>query len=97
MSAEINDGGPAFPTANHLPGCDHERGCVHECPVASLPNVSGMTLRDWFAGQATEADIEAHSGGEFHPKTGRTYNQKTREQAKYSYADAMIAAREAKP
>ena len=89
-SKPINDGGSAFPVPP---------------PIAETDGVSmqwsraepGMTLRDWFAGQATEADIEAHSGGEIHPKTGRAYNQKTREQAKYSYADAMIAAREAKP
>jgi hypothetical protein len=56
-----------------------------------------MTLRDWFATHATEADIEAHAGGNIHPKTGRLYNQRTREQAKYAYADAMISARDVKP
>ena len=52
-----------------------------------------MSLRDWFAGRATEADIEAHSGGTINPQTGNAYGCRTREQAKYAYADAMIAAR----
>lgn len=54
-------------------------------------------LRDWFAGQATEQDIEMHTGGEIHPKSGGIINGRTREQAKYAYADAMLAAREVKP
>ena len=88
MSAEINNGGPAFPVS-----CSHDGIPLR----VSYPNVDGMSLRDWFAGHATESDIEAHTGGDIHPKTGRTYNQRTREQAKYSYADAMIAARKVKP
>lgn len=39
MSTEIKDGGPAFPNfAVNLSGLKHEQ--------------PGMTLRDWFAGQA---------------------------------------------
>lgn len=78
----INNGGPAFPVT-----LDH-RGCV---------GAYGMTLRDWFAGQASEADIEANKGGQIHPQSGRTFNTRSRERAKYAYADAMIAAREVKP
>jgi hypothetical protein len=89
VSAEINNGGPAFPMA----GSTREWDDVKK----QWKPQEGMTLRDWFAGQATEEDIEAHTGGDIHPQTGRLYNQMTREQAKYAYADAMIAAREAKP
>ena len=74
MSA-INDGGPAFP-----------------CPVEFDPNnqlVShgsfGMTLRDYFAGQAL-VGMSAHkdsSKWEMHEITADAY----------AYADAMIAAR----
>jgi hypothetical protein len=39
----LNDGGPAFPTVERRtpPGCE-----PYDVPV------NGMTLRDWFAGQA---------------------------------------------
>ena len=74
MSA-INDGGPAFP-----------------CPVEFDPNQQlvshgsfGMSLRDWFAGQASESDV-------MHWRNTVGIGC-TREMAKYAYADAMIAAR----
>ena len=54
--------------------------------------VPGMSLRDWFAGQATERDIEAHLTTCDAEGFG-TGRYRTREQAKYAYADAMIAAR----
>ena len=76
MNAPIKDGGPAF-------------------PVASYPDANGqicwgtdgMTLRDWFAGQALQA-IAARN-------TDRTYLDDAEEA--YSFADAMITAREVKP
>ena len=66
----INDGGPAFPidANNSLDRCIY----------------TGMTLRDWFAGQAltqTAVDHEPDSAARL----------------AYDYADAMIAAREVKP
>ena len=68
MSA-INDGGPAFPVNPH-------------------PNIhggaDGMTLRDWFAGQASESDV-------MHWRNTVGIGC-TREMAKYAYADAMLAA-----
>lgn len=53
-----------------------------------------MSLRDYFAAHATENDIEDNFGGQVDPQTGRCFNQRTREQAKYAYADAMLAARQ---
>lgn len=50
---------------------------------------SGMSLRDWFATSATEifrdytVDPDEFDG----------YYKRTREQARYAYADAMIAER----
>ena len=82
MSGQIDDGGRAFPLHAHF-------GSSGELPT---PN-TGMSLRDWFAGQATEADIEAHLGGTISPQTGNAYGCRAREQAKCAYADAMIAAR----
>lgn len=51
MSAEINDGGPAFPMSYHPEGnsADHQ----------------GMTLRDWFAGMALAGLLaNPHVGGD---------------------------------
>ena len=71
MSTIINDGGSAFPL--YLP---QDEGNIRD----------GMTLRDYFAGQALNA-IAARN-------TDRTYRGDADEA--YSFADAMIAAREAK-
>lgn len=71
------------------------------------PTFSGAsapyTLRDELASRATEKDIEAHRGitsdGGCTPITEEEARNcpkdwvRTREQAKYHYADAMIAAR----
>mgnify|MGYP007090103575 CR=1 FL=1 len=84
------DGGPAFPIPMAFNASSQ--------PVTAgmyFPDVNGMSLRDWFAGQASEADIENNIGGNIHPQSGGTVNGRTREQAKYAYADAMLRAREA--
>lgn len=52
----------------------------------------GMSLRDWFAGQATEKDIDAHQQY-IRDSIGDAVPKYTREQAKYRYANAMIIAR----
>jgi hypothetical protein len=52
-----------------------------------------MSLRDWFAANASEQDIEEHLGGKISPKTGLNINCLSREKAKFAYADAMIKAR----
>ena len=66
------------------------------------PN-DGMTLRDWFAGQASENDVEAFAPqtvGEAAKLLGIEVNQYRAEhsqiirvRAKFAYADAMLAAR----
>ena len=74
MSTPINDGGPAFPyreTENSGQYWHHY----------------GMTLRDYFAGQALAGVLS-----DWHP----TATRQTASQA-YEIADAMLAAREAKP
>jgi hypothetical protein len=90
MSGTINDGGPAFPT--------HEN--VHDPRADGFHSVPGMSLRDWFAGQAL-------AGHESLPDD-RTYNEDRdgtfyewraklrRDTAIYCYemADAMLAARQ---
>ena len=77
-------GGPAFPQKRIYrcsQGIDHE---IHE---------QGMTLRDWFAGQATEEDIQNHLEHYLCDITSDCIPRYTREQAKYRYADAMLAER----
>lgn len=80
MSTPINDGGPAFPVQS-IYSEDHGT------------NSRGMTLRDYFAGQAL-AGICAPLYDDESPTIW-----KHREFAKgaYMFADAMLAAREAKP
>ena len=56
--------------------------------VAAAP---GMTLRDWFATHATEADITAILDPQH-------WSQNiTRYEARYIHADAMLKVREVKP
>ena len=69
------------------------------------PAMSDLDLRDYFAANATESDVaywQAHYVIESTGKRG-TYTgamapkAPTREQAKFAYADAMLAARKAMP
>ena len=62
----VDDGGPAFPVPND----------------ANVNGQPGMSLRDWFAGTATERDIRYHSD-----------RDKTTAQARYLHADEMLAER----
>lgn len=69
------DGGPAFPEA------------IAVGPAGDVyPGFSGMSLRDWFAGQALTGLIA-------HPSAEGSVQSIT--QWAYDYADAMLAARAA--
>ena len=82
--SKINDGGPAFP----VPMVRYDDN--------NFFNVTdtGMTLRDWFASNASETDIRRHQSI-IERSNGYTYMPSI-EECKYHYADAMIAAREAR-
>ena len=69
MSELIDDGGSAFPFGKKNFTDDWSRG---------------MTLRDWFAGQATKSDITFYLSNNpgIHPTTAR-----------FMFADDMLAAR----
>lgn len=82
MSAPIDDGGPAFPFSFHMEGFDRV-------------TADGMSLRDWFAGRATEKDIEQYRWR--YSAGGKIQIDLTREQSRYAYADAMLAARKEQP
>ena len=88
MSTPINDGGPAFPAPAY---------------AANITD-KGMTLRDYFAGQALTSVLD--SSGDLHAyydyvagSKGDNNIPSPRAMAKYSYelADAMLAEREEKP
>ena len=72
-----NDGGLAFPIAT-----SEWRDVVHG-------GMEGMSLRDWFAGHATEEDVK-------HWLNIMEVNKipVSRQAAKYLYANAMIAERD---
>lgn len=73
----INDGGPAFP----VPG-------VYSPDHGFLAGVPGLSLRDWFAGQALAGLL----AGAFRDTCRENCGEVPREA--YLIADAMLAARE---
>ena len=77
MSQPINDGGPAFPrTVTIDEGFDSYREIKRE----------GMSLRDWFAGQALAGMLaDGKNSGRFADIASDAYD----------FADAMLAARKA--
>ena len=75
MTTEFNDGGPAFP-------CEGGQ-------FSGLHPATGMSLRDWFAGQAL-APFITWNGNERFPA-----NHDQIAVAAYKLADAMLAARNA--
>lgn len=89
---ETNTGGPAFPQ-------DHRN------TNGEGIQYFGMTLRDYFAGKASEEDINEHiwkghkeqfvvNEGMGKSRVATREAMWTREEAKYRYADAMLKARE---
>ena len=78
LGQEFNYNGPAFPQSNpDVAYSDYIGG--------------GMTLRDWFAGQALMGLMASRNptSPRFHPSDDAQYV--------HAVADAMIAAREVKP
>jgi hypothetical protein len=80
MSEPINDGGPAWP--QHGWSKDQET-------LARMQDKQGMTLRDWFAGQAL-------AGLTGNPECAWKDGEELSGCA-FTWADAMIKAREAQP
>lgn len=88
---KIEDGGPAFP--HQMPS--HMMATVTGAhPMGGFtPEVAtfhfGMSLRDWFAGQALTGIIASPAAIIGHPDTDREATAAVA----YEYADAMLAAR----
>lgn len=81
--SKINNGGPAFPTV----------------PISgNAEKYCGMTLRDWFAGQALQSliDQDPKTTNALDAPNGRTWDAWIAMNA-YGIADAMLGAREVKP
>jgi hypothetical protein len=74
--AKINDGGPAFP----MPASEHSQGGHFE--------QEGMSLRDWFAGQALIGLME-------YATIEQPGNAAALAKFAYDHADAMLAVRTA--
>lgn len=77
MSDVKDDGGPAFPDPARAGG-----HCMD----------TGMSLRDWFAGQALTGDLSNPEGGTWDNDVDAHF-LKERAILFYRIADAMIAAR----
>jgi hypothetical protein len=82
MSAEIDDGGPAFPHGEIVEDIMDEAGRLAGSRVWAPSK--GMKLRDWFAGQAL-AGLVAN--------INCAYKTQTFARRALELADAMIAAR----
>ncbi len=88
---EKDDGGPAFPRPDVTWPAGHEHGTQGQ---------SGMSLRDWFAGQAMNGIIASCGDGAescaIKKAAELTESSFTATVAKmsYEYADAMLKARE---
>ena len=70
-----------------------------QIPGEVLTHTPQMSLRDWFAGQATQEDIEEYMPqtqgqlGDWCKAHGGIDANQVRPWAKYKYADAMLAER----
>ena len=83
MTKQIEDGGPAHPHPVRNEQCEWD--------VAT-----GMTLRDWFAGQALAAMITATSAGQHNALNGKPVGTSIYDAMAmdaYALADAMLRAR----
>jgi len=92
---KIDDGGPAFPCPDDYA---QDGG-----PLYGPRNIQGMTLRDWFAGQALAGLLSDPCGAtrEQCLKHGVDPDSKTAQAqiyatVAYAYSDAMIAAKKEK-
>ena len=80
--SEMNNGGPAFPQSD-LSGYG----------IGPVDGMAGMSLRDWFAGQALAGWLASYGPDAGHP-ANRPGSRETVARQAYEIADAMIAERE---
>lgn len=80
----VADSGPAFPCFETLEAYDNDAGKYREV----MAPVGGMSLRDYFAGQALVGIIASHSGPDV-----KLPNTAMASMTAYDFAEAMIAER----
>ncbi len=97
MSAPIDDGGPAFPQPAEMSGkWADPKTCKQWVPLR------GMSLRDWFAGQAPVTMGDAARVCGWPPEFNLTQDSDraafwaVMAMLRFEYADAMIVARRIK-
>ena len=83
--SEKDDGGPAYPAKAE----GYVSSGPHGEAIAQYRETSGMSLRDWFAGQALAGLLAKYF-------LNKPEDQKTTTQMAYQLADAMLTER-AKP
>lgn len=87
--SKIETGGPAFPTGDMVES--DQKGMLHGYPISS----AGMTLRDYFAGQAL-AGLFSYIDSETLHRVAASQQVSGHVivcRMAYDYADAMLAAR----
>jgi hypothetical protein len=98
MSAELNEGGPAFPVTAVNDTDKSIKGCYgDEIPPNSAAHYFGMSLRDHFAGMAMQGELAAMCDGD-EPGVPMDIKDDTIDRLArhwYRIADAMLKAREA--
>lgn len=85
MSKEKNTGGPAFPSHTQEWASPLSGGAKYLADVY----FTGMTIRDYFAAKASDADVLAALSPYEHE-----HNSLDRTHARYRHADNMLKARE---
>jgi len=78
----MKDGGPAFP-------CDLQFSGSGYCANSDAKLTGGMSLRDWFAGQALIGYLAIHSDAEC-----SIPEPQSAARSAYTFADSMLAERE---
>lgn len=95
--AETRDGGPAFPQHGTQP-YRHDAGCGDTYTVAGRAGAAGMSLRDWFAGQALAGLCAASSSAELRKHTAEGIlivpSREGIPVLAFEYADSMLANRQ---
>lgn len=62
-------------------------------PMSDCHNVSGMSIRDWFAGMALQSLLPLFSEGKLELKKGRPAKESDISEQAYAFADAMLKER----
>jgi len=84
---KINDGGPAFPAPDFIV----DTAKLKEDGFQRMGMIQGMSLRDYFAGQALAGFLACYDFL-IVAKENQTYEEASAEKA-YEYADALLKAR----